>query len=192
MHAETAAWCDSADAGQGQLWRTSRRKLPFAGYSVGNRRSLKRLSGTIHRSSPRRAQVEPQAAQDPGKAYPGTRMPVVIGSGSHPFPFRTRKLSLIPPMVLRAKVRGRVGRCRHYYAKRAHRVKPAGFFHVRGCACQRSLPTAPPHADRPFHCSPMFRPSAVRYCFTRSLRCVFAELMNRTVPNMGRSGHGRS
>ena len=38
--------------------------------------------------------------------------PVVIGVGPHPFPFRTRKLSLLPPMVLRAQVRGRVGRCR--------------------------------------------------------------------------------
>ncbi len=28
--------------------------------------------------------------------------PVVIGAGSHPFPFRTRKLSLPPPMVLHA------------------------------------------------------------------------------------------
>jgi len=27
---------------------------------------------------------------------------VVIGAGSHPFPFRTRKLSLPPPMVLHA------------------------------------------------------------------------------------------
>ena len=42
-------------------------------------------------------------------------MPVVIGAGSHPFPFRTRKLSLLPPMVLRGKLCGRVGRCRHYY-----------------------------------------------------------------------------
>src|SRR5437588_10439867 len=42
------------------------------------------------------------------------RLPVVIGSGSHPFPFRTRKLSLIPPMVLWGKLHGRVGRCRHY------------------------------------------------------------------------------
>jgi hypothetical protein len=31
-----------------------------------------------------------------------TSFPVVIGAGSHPFPFRTRKLSLPPPMVLRA------------------------------------------------------------------------------------------
>src|SRR5262245_26760080 len=29
-----------------------------------------------------------------------TSFPVVIGAGSHPFPFRTRKLSLLPPMVL--------------------------------------------------------------------------------------------
>ena len=41
-------------------------------------------------------------------------LPVVTGAGSHPFPFRTRKLSLLPPMVLRGKLRGRVGRCRHY------------------------------------------------------------------------------
>ena len=38
--------------------------------------------------------------------------PVAIGAGSHPFPFRTRKLSLLPPMVLPAQVGGRVGRCR--------------------------------------------------------------------------------
>ena len=36
--------------------------------------------------------VDPQA----------TSFPVVIGAGSHPFPFRTRKLSLPPPMVLHA------------------------------------------------------------------------------------------
>src|SRR4026207_1482252 len=34
--------------------------------------------------------------------------PVVIGAGSHPFPFRTRKLSLLPPMVLHGKLCGRV------------------------------------------------------------------------------------
>ena len=36
---------------------------------------------------------------------PGPRtasFPVVIGAGFHPFPFRTRKLSLPPPMVLHA------------------------------------------------------------------------------------------
>src|SRR3979490_2482795 len=46
-----------------------------------------------------------------------TSLPVVIGSGFHPFPFRTRKLSLIPPMVLYGKLYGRVGRCRHYHQR---------------------------------------------------------------------------
>jgi hypothetical protein len=31
-----------------------------------------------------------------------TSFPVAKGAGFHPFPFRTRKLSLLPPMVLRA------------------------------------------------------------------------------------------
>ena len=31
---------------------------------------------------------------------PQVIFPVVIGEGSHPFPFRTRKLSSLPPMVL--------------------------------------------------------------------------------------------
>src|SRR5437660_5965194 len=35
--------------------------------------------------------------------------PVVVSRGSHPFPSRTRKLSLLEPMVLRGKLRGRVG-----------------------------------------------------------------------------------
>ena len=35
--------------------------------------------------------------------------PVILSAGSHPFPSRTRKLSLLEPMVLRGKLRGRVG-----------------------------------------------------------------------------------
>src|SRR5688572_1712099 len=38
--------------------------------------------------------------------------PVILSRGSHPFPSRTRKLSLSEPMVLRGKLRGRVGRRR--------------------------------------------------------------------------------
>jgi hypothetical protein len=38
-----------------------------------------------------------------------TSFPVVLSRGSHPFPSRTRKLSLLEPMVLRWKRRGRVG-----------------------------------------------------------------------------------
>ena len=37
---------------------------------------------------------------------------MVIAVGSHPFPFRTRKLSPPAPMVLGTWVPGRVGRCR--------------------------------------------------------------------------------
>ena len=67
-----------------------------------------------------------------------TSFPVAIGEGSHPFPFRTRKLSLLPPMVLRAKVRGRVGHCREYsQEKPAGSNEPAGF-----CRQGRSQNTA--------------------------------------------------
>ena len=41
------------------------------------------------------------------------RSPVVIAAGPHPFPFRTRKLSLPAPMVLGGNSPGRVGRCRN-------------------------------------------------------------------------------
>jgi hypothetical protein len=38
---------------------------------------------------------------------------VILPRGFHPFPSRTRKLSPAGPMVLHAKVCGRVGSCRH-------------------------------------------------------------------------------
>ena len=57
-----------------------------------------------------------------------TSFPVVIGAGSHPFPFRTRKLSLPPPMVLHAQVCGRVGHCREYFSKPARRKTKRAFF----------------------------------------------------------------
>src|SRR5687767_11422208 len=43
--------------------------------------------------------------------------PVILSAGSHPFPSRTRKLSLLEPMVLRGKLRGRVGSRRDYFNK---------------------------------------------------------------------------
>jgi hypothetical protein len=46
-----------------------------------------------------------RSAEGAKEGTPGTTslcFPVVIGEGSHPFPFRTRKLSPLPPMVLRA------------------------------------------------------------------------------------------
>jgi hypothetical protein len=38
--------------------------------------------------------------------------PVTLAKGPHPFPFRTRQLSPSAPMVLRGRLRGRVGRRR--------------------------------------------------------------------------------
>jgi hypothetical protein len=99
-----------------------RLKLPFAEYSVLS--SLK-LSGTTRLRSLTRAsswqaygRVAPKRRKARRRNPRQLSLPVVIGSGSHPFPFRTRKLSLIPPMVLHGKLCGRVGRCRHYLDKR--------------------------------------------------------------------------
>src|SRR5712691_2071189 len=51
--------------------------------------------------------------------------PATIAEGSHPFPFRTRKLSPPAPMVLRWQRRGRVGHRRDKYQEaRGH---AAGF-----------------------------------------------------------------
>ncbi len=44
-----------------------------------------------------------------------TIFPVVIGEGKHPFPFRIRKLSPLPAMVLYEQSYGRVASCRDYY-----------------------------------------------------------------------------
>jgi hypothetical protein len=80
-----------------------------------------------------------------------TSLPVVIGSGSHPFPFRTRKLSLIPPMVLYGKLYGRVGRCRHYLQTK----RPDGINHRGVCLYGASFvrvvvkKTAAPKRHRP-------------------------------------------
>src|SRR3954471_4980182 len=89
--------------------------------------------GLSRHSSRKRAEAEPQAAS----------LPVVIGSGSHPFPFRTRKLSLIPPMVLHGKLCGRVGRCRHYSLK-----SPRGFENLAGFSFVRAFTTRVTSRDR--------------------------------------------
>jgi hypothetical protein len=72
-----------------------------------------------------------------------TGFPVAIGEGSHPFPFRTRKLSPLPPMVLQAQVCGRVGHCRGYFKKARCSVEHRAFSLVR------PFPThAPPTTSR--------------------------------------------
>src|SRR5947208_4326992 len=73
--------------------------------------------------------------------------PVTLSRGSHPFPSRTRKLSLSEPMVLRGKLRGRVGRRRIYFNDKARSVletlsglfvHSAQSFDLRGIQCQRT------------------------------------------------------
>src|SRR5262249_19698645 len=49
------------------------------------------------------------------------RVSVAIAKGKHPVPFRTRKLSPSAPMVLRGRLRGRVGRRRTSSAEGRHR-----------------------------------------------------------------------
>src|SRR5205814_1531121 len=46
------------------------------------------------------------------------KFPVVIERGSHPFPFRTRQLSLSSPMILRGQLCGKVGRRRDKFCER--------------------------------------------------------------------------
>src|SRR5215471_4279381 len=109
MHAET-------------LRGVGRAKLPFAEYSVvavvaprlqPGLTTLFEIAWDDQRRALRVACEWRRSTENPRQPS----LPVVIGSGSHPFPFRTRKLSLIPPMVLYGKLYGRVGRCRHYFDK---------------------------------------------------------------------------
>jgi hypothetical protein len=104
------------------------KKLPFAGYSIvravshqlaafstimliadSSQLIAQKLFDIVwddrrppHRYLARQV-VEPQATKIDDCRLPSRsrRFPVVIGEGSHPFPFRTRKLSPLPPMVLR-------------------------------------------------------------------------------------------
>src|SRR4051812_8041300 len=93
-----------------------------------------------------------------------TSLPVVIGSGSHPFPFRTRKLSLIPPMVLRGKLRGRVGRCRHYLPRARREASRRALF----LYADSQSGAAVSHAVRGLYCS---RPLAMLAAARRVGRC---------------------
>ena len=60
---------------------------PLYGYAATNPAVC---AGSSRAEAPSGAKAGPQAHN----------FPVVIGEGSHPFPFRTRKLSSLPPMVL--------------------------------------------------------------------------------------------
>src|SRR5882672_3126649 len=56
------------------------------------------------------------------------KFPVVIERGSHPFPFRTRQLSLSSPMILRGQLCGKVGRRRDKFYERPSRKLEGLFF----------------------------------------------------------------
>jgi hypothetical protein len=121
---------------------------------------LKRLSGTT--PPPRLAALRwaSQGGLSSGARVSERRrrpqaasLPVVIGVGSHPFPFRTRKLSLLPPMVLHGKLCGRVGRCRHYLES-PNVTRRSGFFFLRTLFPRQALPAGQSHCTshaRPFH-----------------------------------------
>ena len=65
--------------------------------------------------------------------YPNTeiKFPVVIERGSHPFPFRTRQLSLSSPMILRGQLCGKVGRRRDKFYERPSGKLEGLFFYGR-------------------------------------------------------------
>src|SRR5450631_2128177 len=57
---------------------------------------------------------------------------VIIPRGSHPFPSRTRKLSLAGPMILHGQLCGNVGRRRDYLKKRLPSANRFGAFFISG------------------------------------------------------------
>src|SRR6266404_8039487 len=68
-----------------------------------------------------------------GRPRKRLKLSVILPRGFHPFPSRTRKLSPAGPIVLHAKVCGRVGRCRHKLRARL-RNQPGSFpFSLLAC-----------------------------------------------------------
>src|SRR5260370_1724142 len=66
----------------------------------------------------------------------GSKLSVILPRGFHPFPSRTRKLSPAEPMVLHAKVCGRLGR-------RRHKIKGRSWKHGRPFPFQSLLAELP-------------------------------------------------
>src|SRR6478672_3105628 len=60
-----------------------------------------------------------------------TSFPVILSTGSHPFPSRTRKLSLLEPMILHGYLCGKVGSRRIKFKKARSEV--SGLFYF--CLC---------------------------------------------------------
>jgi hypothetical protein len=137
--------------------RCGTKRLPFAGHSIGKsrQRSLKiawddsdfaRFASYVETGKGACRAVAPSGAEaeTPGSTNRNRvtclipiGFPVVIGAGSHPFPFRTRKLSLLPPMVLRGQLRGRVGHCRDYFYT-SPLSRDGGLFSLAACRLRTS------------------------------------------------------
>jgi hypothetical protein len=86
----------------------------------------------------------------PAIPLPGTLIfSVVIAKRSHPFPFRTRKLSSSAPMVLHGRLCGRVGRRRILTQKASmpHGIEAFSFSLLRS-TCILSIPPALPPSQR--------------------------------------------
>src|SRR3954470_1089907 len=72
------------------------------------------------------------------------KFPVVIERGSHPFPFRTRQLSLSSPMILRGQLCGKVGRRRDkIYERPSGKLEGLFFYRALSLALMRVPRVAP-------------------------------------------------
>src|SRR5205814_3403866 len=84
------------------------------------------------------------------------KFPVVIERGSHPFPFRTRQLSLSSPMILRGQLCGKVGRRRDKFYERPSGKTRGPFFLIAAALTLRVFP----HGARRFGCVVPWHPAA--------------------------------
>lgn len=83
----------------------------------------------VHCAVPEVRSVDPSRADETGYLH---RVSAIIARGKRPVPYRTRKLSLSAPMVLRGPPRGRVGRRRTYFewaAASGNRCSGPSVFH---------------------------------------------------------------
>ncbi len=101
-----------------------------------------------------------------------------MAAGSHPFPFRTRKLSPPAPMVLGGRPPGRVGRRRITFAKGPSKEGPFAVFGPEA----RPLPSTGASTTAPF------RPEGAACSWWRGLGRAQASVRGRRWRSAG--GHG--
>ena len=99
--------------------------------------------GSIVGDASRSAAFRMVRSSGPLRTLPAVYVSAVIDGGSHPFPFRTRKLSLLSPMVLGLRAR----ESRSLQDSRPLRGKPRrGLFFMPALSCPRRR--APPCRTR--------------------------------------------